>query len=447
MKLKVTKCSLTNWSNLVIHTMTAKKILYVEDNDDNVYMLKPRLERKGYEVLIAGDGREGVYLANNKKPDLILMDLELPILDGWEATRHLKNDPNTRHIPVIALTANAMEDSRQRAIDVGCDDFDIKPVNFELLMKKINSLLPEETGQDNEVKMVVDDQSRFLIVDDNEDNRYTLSEYLKREGFTNLETAENGRIALEKLNNNKFDLVLMDLKMPEMDGIEALRHIKNDENLRHIPVVMISAADEIENVTRCIEIGAEGYLPKPFNSMILRARINASLGKMRLHEQEHIKNVAKGKEQADLLRIANELIATKCARKFFRACLFVPLVVPLPFLIFKGDEGLSALFISTLVFDIPPYFLFILLPFIFLFGKMTEKQILISTIFFPIVFPILFSVFWLIAPRIISSYTSVSITLSNPTQWIFITIVIPASYSIIFLSCYIVRRKLIKWEI
>ncbi len=423
--------------------MSNKKILYVEDNDDNVFMLKPRLERKGFEVLIAGDGKEGVYLAKNKTPDLILMDLDLPILDGWEASKQLKNDSSTKHIPIIALSARVMAEDRTKAMDAGCDDFDSKPVDFNSLMTKIRSFLPDENEPGDEKKSPADDQSKILIVDDNDDNRYTLSEYLKRQGFTNLVTAENGRIALDKLNENGFDLVLLDLNMPEMDGIEALRKIKSNEKLRHIPVVMISAADEIENVTQCIEIGAEGYLPKPFNSMILRARINASLNKKRLHEQDSIGNIEEGKKRADQLRIANELKATKYAQIYFRICLFIPLIIPLPFLLFKGDEGLSSLFIGFLVFGTPPFILFILIPFIFLFGRMTEKQIVIGTIFFPIIFPFVFGLFWLVAPYFISSVT---ISLTNPSQWVFITIVMPASYVILFLSGYIIRRKLITWD-
>ncbi|MEE8233228.1 MAG: response regulator [Thermodesulfobacteriota bacterium] len=282
-----------------------------------------------------------------------------------------------------------------------------------------------------------------MIVDDNDDNRYTLSEFLKREGFTNLETAEDGKIGLDKLNDNNFDLVLLDLKMPEMDGIEVLRNIKSNDNLRHIPVIMISAADEIENVTQCIEIGAEGYLSKPFNTMLLRARINASLEKKTLHEQDYITNVEEGRKRADQLRIANELKATKCARTYFRICLFVPLLVPLPFLVIKGDEGLSTLFIGSLIFGMPPFVLFFLLPFVFLFSKMTEKQIVIGIIVFPIIYPFVFALFWFIVPHFISSVT---ISLTNPSQWIFTTIVIPASYAIIFLSGYILRRKLILWD-
>jgi CheY-like chemotaxis protein len=300
--------------------------------------------------------------------------------------------------------------------------------------------LPDESEPVNESKVVVDDQRKILIVDDDENIRYTLLKYLKREGFTNLVMAENGKIALDKLNDNDFDLVLLDLKMPEMDGIEALRNIKSDDNLRHIPVIMISAEDEIENVTQCIEIGAEGFLSKPFNSKLLRARINASLGKIRLHENDYIKNVEEGKKHVEELRIANELKATKCARTYFRICLFVPLLVPLPFLLFKGDAGLSTLFIGSLVFGMPPYVLMVLLPFVFLFGKMTERQIVVGTIFLPVIYPFVYGLFWLIVPNFINT---VSIKLTNHAEWIFLAIVIPAAYSIIFLSGYILRRKLI----
>ena len=249
---------------------------------------------------------------------------------------------------------------------------------------------------------------------------------------------------MKHLKDNDYDLVLLDLHMPDINGIEALRHIKSNDKLKHTPVVMISAADEIENVTQCIEMGAEGFLPKPFNSMILRARINASLGKKRLHEQESVKNVEKGREQADQLRKSIEIIATKCARTYFRICLFIPLLVPLPFLLFKGDEGLSSLFIGSLVFAMPPYVLAFLLPFVYLFGRMTEKQIVIGVIFFPIFYPLIFGLFWSIIPNFI--HTSVTITLSNPSQWIFTAVVIPAAYSILFLSGYIIRRKLIVWD-
>jgi len=118
------------------------KILYVEDNDDNIYMLKTRFELlDGFEVLVAEDGAVGCEKAATEMPDIILMDLDLPVVDGWEATRRLKSDRKTRHIPIIALTAHAMSGSREKALAAGCDEFDTKPVDFDRLMQKVNHLL------------------------------------------------------------------------------------------------------------------------------------------------------------------------------------------------------------------------------------------------------------------------------------------------------------------
>ena len=116
------------------------KILYVEDNEDNIYMLESRLTRQGYTVVIARDGASGVELAISEQPDLILMDLSLPVLDGWEATRRIKAAEQTRHIPVIALTANAMTGDRETALAAGCDDFDSKPIVMTRLLEKIRTL-------------------------------------------------------------------------------------------------------------------------------------------------------------------------------------------------------------------------------------------------------------------------------------------------------------------
>jgi class 3 adenylate cyclase len=129
------------------------------------------------------------------------------------------------------------------------------------------------------------DGAAILVVDDNEDNLYTLTQRLRREGYTSLTTASDGRRALELLRAQAFDLVLLDVMMPELNGYQVLEALKADERLRTIPVIMISAIDELESVIRCIELGAADYLPKPFNPTLLRARIGACLEKKRLHDQ------------------------------------------------------------------------------------------------------------------------------------------------------------------
>ena len=128
-------------------------------------------------------------------------------------------------------------------------------------------------------------ESALLIVDDNEDNRYTLTRRLRREGYENLTTSADGEEALDLLRSQPFDLVLLDVMMPGLNGYEVLARLRADNTLRHIPVIMISALDEIDSVIRCIELGAEDYLPKPFNPTLLRARVGASLDKKHLRDE------------------------------------------------------------------------------------------------------------------------------------------------------------------
>ncbi len=119
-----------------------RRIVYVEDNEDNAFMLQARLELEGdFEVVIAANGGAGLAMVANQRPHLVLMDLNLPDIDGWEVTRRLKADPSTAAIPVIALTAHAMSGDREKALAAGCDEFDTKPVDFDRLLHKMNALL------------------------------------------------------------------------------------------------------------------------------------------------------------------------------------------------------------------------------------------------------------------------------------------------------------------
>jgi CheY-like chemotaxis protein len=124
------------------------KVLYVEDNEDNVYMLKMRLELlEDFEVLTAEDGENGCAMALSERPDIILMDLEMPRVDGWEATRRLKDDPRTRDIPIIALSAHALAGEREKALAAGCDEFDTKPIEFERLVATLRRVLAAREGR------------------------------------------------------------------------------------------------------------------------------------------------------------------------------------------------------------------------------------------------------------------------------------------------------------
>jgi DNA-binding response OmpR family regulator len=131
-----------------------------------------------------------------------------------------------------------------------------------------------------------DDAPALLVVDDNEDNRYTLVQRLRRLRYTNVTTAVDGREALEQLQARDIDLVLLDVMMPDVNGYEVLERMRADARLREVPVIMISAVDQVESVVRCIELGAADYLPKPFDPVLLRARVGACLEKKRLRDQE-----------------------------------------------------------------------------------------------------------------------------------------------------------------
>jgi len=124
------------------------KILLVEDNEMNRDMLTRRLQRKGYEVVIAADGKEAVRKAQSQTPDLILMDIRLPVMDGWEATRRIKTVPETQSIPIIALTAHAMAGDMEKCMDAGCDDYDTKPIDLSRLLEKMQALLSNYDSHD-----------------------------------------------------------------------------------------------------------------------------------------------------------------------------------------------------------------------------------------------------------------------------------------------------------
>ncbi|MEP6757296.1 MAG: response regulator [Chthonomonadales bacterium] len=127
------------------------KILLVEDNEMNRDMLSRRLARKGYEVLIAMDGEQGIAVATSELPDIVLMDMSLPLMDGWEATKRLKANPETSHIPIIALTAHAMSSDRTKALEAGCNDYDTKPIEMDRLLEKIEALIsPAIIGKHHE---------------------------------------------------------------------------------------------------------------------------------------------------------------------------------------------------------------------------------------------------------------------------------------------------------
>jgi CheY-like chemotaxis protein len=264
------------------------KILYVEDNEDSRNLLFRRLQLQGnYEVLLANDGLQGVTKAREEKPDIILMDMGLPVMDGWEASRQIKTNPATAHIPIIALTAYSMSEDREKTIQAGCDDYHTKPIRIENLLHQIESLInkrkeseekqkiPEERFQSVSMDIQIT-RGRILVVDDAQENRNMLSSRIRLEGYP-VETAENGATALEMLNHTPFDLILLDILMPDLNGIEVLHSIRRKDSLLDLPVIMVTARDSQDYILKAFQEGANDYVTKPIEMKILLARIHTQL--------------------------------------------------------------------------------------------------------------------------------------------------------------------------
>ena len=239
------------------------RILLVEDEQVNRDLFRRRLERKGYQVLTAETGLQAVALTTSELPDLVLMDLGLPELDGWQATQRIKSNPATAVVPVIALSAHATVEAKQKAFAAGCQEFETKPVNWEVLFGKIVKALearimpvadnapapgtvppgspgPDKTSAavspetppvgtaDSPKKPAVPlEQKHILVVEDNDANRVMLCRRLNKNGFATTE-ARDGREALARVNERRYDLVLLDIMMPDVDGYTVLREMKAD---------------------------------------------------------------------------------------------------------------------------------------------------------------------------------------------------------------------------
>ena len=201
---------------------------------------------------------------------------------------------------MIALTAHAMRGDEERARACGCDDYLTKPIDEDRCSRSSPTIWLEPAGGDGGAEN--GRPPRILIVDDEPFNVDLLEQELELLGYATAAAAD-GREALERLAAEPFDLVLLDIMMPELDGYQVLRRIKADPELRHIPVIMVSALLELESVVRCIELGAEDYLPKPFEPVLLRARVGACLEKKRLHdrEREHLAEIDRQRRRAEAL--------------------------------------------------------------------------------------------------------------------------------------------------
>jgi two-component system cell cycle response regulator len=297
------------------------RVLLVEDSDVNRAMLARRLEQRGYKVTPAESGERALALARSQPFDVVLMDLRLPDIDGWEATRQLKANPRTATLPVVALSAHALAADREKALASGCIEFQPKPIDLPQLLASIErvatrptapiappveaeddddcifSNLPESNDSGGKTAIlsranaaaaapvVLPFEKLILIVEDTDVNRVMLRRRLEKQGHRVME-APDGQTALSLARLHRFDLILLDIMMPGMDGYEVLGELKGDAELAVVPVIMISAIDDSASVARCIEAGAEDYLPKPYDPVLLQARLTVCLDKRRRRDDE-----------------------------------------------------------------------------------------------------------------------------------------------------------------
>ena len=288
-------------------SVSSGNILVVDDELTNRMLLSSNLSEKGFVVDVAEDGLQGLELLRSGSYDVVLLDLMMPKMNGYQVLEEMKKDSHLESIPVIVISTDNDMKSIIRCLDLGATDYLPKPFDPALLQIRIDASLA--------LKRLDEQQRRYtgnmLVVDDDIINRTLLATSLGEEGYS-VETVQNGFEALELLNTKAFDMVFLDLLMPEMNGFEVLKIMKSQSKLQHIPVIVVSAEEEVESIVRCIELGATDHLPKPFDPVMLHARVKASLATKRLYDQLTSTNldlqqeITVRKETEEKLRVAEK---------------------------------------------------------------------------------------------------------------------------------------------
>jgi two-component system cell cycle response regulator len=264
--------------------MNNKTILVIEDNDLNLKLVRALLQRGSFQVLEAGNAETGLALARSGRPDLILMDIQLPGMDGLTATRLLKKDPELKKIPVAALTSYAMEGDVERAKKAGCDGYITKPIDTRNFLDTVRKFMQDGVPLSPGISGRQSYKQKILIVDDEPLNVKLLQAYLLQNKYETLH-AYSGPEALEKTAQDSPDLILLDVMMPGMDGYEVTRRLKRDPQSQEIPVILVTALDGKDDKQKGLEAGADEFLNKPIHKAELLARIRSLILYKRLREQ------------------------------------------------------------------------------------------------------------------------------------------------------------------
>jgi two-component system, cell cycle response regulator len=264
--------------------MHDKTILVIEDHELNLKLVKTLLQRGSLRVLGTGDAESGIELARSGKPDLILMDIQLPGMDGLAATRLIKNDPLLRQIPVVAMTSYAMKADLEKAKEAGCDGYITKPIDTRNFLDTICKFLQDPPPLSARNREGEPYQKKILIVDDEPLNLKLLQAHLVQSKYE-VHCARSGSEALEKAAQVSPDLILLDVMMPGMDGYEVTRKLKEDPQSRDIPIILITALGGQDDKLKGLEAGADEFLNKPVQKIELLARIRSLILYKQLREQ------------------------------------------------------------------------------------------------------------------------------------------------------------------
>jgi DNA-binding response OmpR family regulator len=261
------------------------RILLVEDNAMNRDMLSRRLERRGFQVLHAENGAEGVQLARSASPDLVVMDMSLPVMDGYEATRLIKAEGGPR-VPVLGLSAHAMAGDAEKALDAGCDDYDTKPIDFRRLLEKIDALLAQRAAAAAPAAAAAVpriEPAHLLIVGSQALLRDVLVHRLARLEAT-ADTAETLAEALATLRERPYDGIVVgaDLVAGDGDALAALRGAARD---RELPLLLLVDEEPADVVLGALRQGVADFVPKPFPVELVRARVLGAIARRRLERR------------------------------------------------------------------------------------------------------------------------------------------------------------------
>ncbi|HWR73097.1 MAG TPA: response regulator [Nitrospirota bacterium] len=245
-----------------------KKILVIEDNEQNRILMRQILKYHGYEVLEAADGVAGLEMARAYMPDLILLDLQMPLMGGFAVIEELRKTPELSKLKVIAVTSFAMKGDREKALEAGFDEYVTKPIDTRKFIELVKNILP---GENTTMKKQV-----ILCVDDEPANLKLLENILVPRGYEVI-SAESGEDALKKIKTRTIDLVLLDLMLPGKDGLQVSRKVKDNKKYRNIPIIMLTAHSGVESYIKSLSGEVFAYLHKPFEAEELVRLVRSAL--------------------------------------------------------------------------------------------------------------------------------------------------------------------------